>query len=67
MSRDVNPAERVMKMDCKAELDYLVKVLKRMNMQVLVIHRGEKPESGVDLGLRKTLGVRTGLDRKSVV
>lgn len=51
-----------MKMNYKAELDYLVKVLKRMNMQVLVIPRGEKPESGVDLGLRKTLGVRTGFE-----
>ena len=49
-------------MTYKAELDYLVKVLKKMNMQVLVIPRGEKPESGVDLGLRKTLGVRTGFE-----
>ncbi len=49
-------------MSYKAELDYLIKVLKRMNMQVLVVPKGETPQGGVDLGLRRTLGVNADFE-----
>lgn len=57
-----NIVGEVMKMKCRAELDYLLKVLKKMNMQAFIVPRGEKSHRDVDLGLRKALSISSGFE-----
>lgn len=44
------------------ELSYLLKVLKKMNLQAFIVPSGTMPDNGIDLGLRKTLGLNSGYE-----
>ncbi len=46
----------------KAELTYLLKVLKKMNIQAILVSKGSSPGSGLDLGIRRTLGISPGYE-----
>lgn len=43
-------------MTYKIELEYLMRVLKKMNIQAFLVRPGEAPDRSLDLGLRKALG-----------
>ena len=49
-------------MSRQAELEYLLKVLKKMNMQAFVVPGGSTPHRDIDLGLRRILGVGAGFE-----
>jgi len=44
------------------QLDYLLKVLKKMNLQAFIVSEGTTPGSSVDLGLRNILGINAGYE-----
>ena len=44
-------------MTYKIELEYLMRVLKKMNLQAFLVRPGEAPDKGLDLGLRRALGL----------
>lgn len=56
-------ALEVMNMSYKTELSYLMRVLKKMNLQVFLLHSGDAPDKGLDMGLRKALGISSGYEQ----
>lgn len=47
----------------KAELEYLMKVLRKMHLQVLLVNPGDEELMGIDFGIREFLGMEEGYRR----